>query len=172
MSKEGDKDSVVTALFRLALFERRACYRIWLKYKINRNQFRTLLAMVAVLCIHDKKSLNRQQVLRYYTGHKDGKRKMGGYMQGLEERGYIKRIRLRNGQETYILRPVALTIIEDYGRIIAELEYKTMETERRRKEGKQLGKVDYSFRSRVPERLEDLRWIVSRLDDPSQLFSG
>jgi hypothetical protein len=79
----------------------------------------------------------------------------------LISKGLVRPVELVNGRESWIISRLGIKVIELYQDEVLRLE--KAEQKRARKRKPSLPDVEYNFRDKAPERIEELNWFYKSI---------
>lgn len=134
----------IDRIFTMSLFERRAAYKCWVQFGINRFELWMLCAFSSMLLMYRSKTMSKHELFNTITGNSNVKRKFEGYWLGCKTKGVIKEVLLKNGQSGWLLSPLGLKVLQVF------------EGELVRLEGMQKARADAKSVERPERTLEEL----------------
>lgn len=107
------------------LFFRRAAQKVWLTYKINKAETKTLLMIAAAMHARQAKTITLEQLKRLHTGNLQDI-SLNGPVYGLMTKGPLQKVIYNKTHETWIFTQMAYNIFktyeEEYLRIVSNVK--------------------------------------------------
>lgn len=139
-------------IFTMSLFERRAAYKCFVQFGINRFELWMLFAFSALLLLNKSRTMSKIQLFDTLSGNGQTKRKFQGYWTGLVNKGMIREAHLKNGKVGWLLSPLGLKVMN-----VFEGELKRLEAMQRvRADAKKERRPEYTLEELSNLTLDDL----------------
>jgi hypothetical protein len=98
----------------MRLYYRRAAFKVWQAFSVNRFELDTLIMFAAYCHKSGKRTASKRIILQTITGNSRAWKQLEGYWQGLLRLELVEAIEMTTGHETYILTKFGVHVLEYY----------------------------------------------------------